>query len=403
MGPRRPAVLQAFALLALGVIVSGVSPSPRGQAGFVRAVPAVAERPAGSRATDGDPVDLATGLYLLENDDLIVHDDPPIRFTRTYRNRDPQSRAFGIGTNHPYDLFLIGDNATFAWAALITAEGSRIHYVRVSLGSSIPDAVYEHTATPTIFYKSRLKWTGRGWQIDLQDGSQYSFTACGGPNTRCAMIDYRDSRGRALTMTRDAAGNLTSITTPNNRGIQLAYDAGNRIIRARGQAGSLIRVITYEYDDRGRLIKARAGNVTKEYTYDDAHQLLTIKEPGVLITNAYDEGGRVIKQSIDDGRTFKFAYTLSNQGRITQTDVSEPDGSLRRVVFNAQGYTLSDTYAVGTPAQVSIIYRREAGSHRVQTVTVACASKKGPLKLAARPGPQEPEEQAIARLRQKCR
>ena len=398
MRPPRTTPLHVLVLLALATVVSGVSPSLQGQAGSSLPASTLAERPAGSHAI----VDLATGLYLREDTDLIVEDDPPIRFTRTYRNGNPEPRAFGIGTNHPYDVSLVGDATAFAWAALIAADGGGIHYVRISPGSSIADAVYEHTATPTIFYKSRLRRTGQGWQIDLQDGSRYAFSACGA-NTRCAMIGYHDSQGRALKMVRDAAGNLTSITTPSGRGIDLTYDAGNRITHARAQVGRVTPAITYQYDARGRLIKVRTGNVTKEYTYDDAHQMLTIKEPRIVITNTYDSGGRVIKQSIDDGRTFKFAYTLDSQGRITQTAVTQPDGGLRRVVFNAQGYSLSDTYGVGTSAQVSIIYQREAGSHRIQAVTVACSSNSGPLKMTAQIGPRETEGQAIARLRQRCK
>ncbi len=402
MRPRRTVPRQAFVLFALGIVALGMSVSAQGRGGFSLPAPALAERPAGSHAIDGDPVDLATGLYLREDNDLIVPDTPPIRFTRTYRNGNPESRAFGIGTNHPYDVSLVGDATAYAWAALIAADGGRILFVRISSGSSIADAVYEHTATPTIFYKSRLRWTGQGWEIDLRDGSRYAFTACG-PNTRCAMIGYRDSQGRALKIVRDAAGNLTRITTPSGRGIDLTYDAGNRITRARGEVGRVVLEIAYHYDDRGRLIKVSTGKVTKEYTYDDAHQMVTIKEPGIVITNTYDTGGRVIKQSIDDGRTFKFAYILNSQGRITQTDVTEPDGSLRRVVFNAQGYTLSDTYAVGTPAQVSIIYQREAGSSRTQAVTVACSSNSGPLKMTEQVGPREIEDRVITRLRQRCK
>ncbi len=235
------------------------------------------ERPAGNRAIGGDPIDLSTGLYGREDDDLLVDDTPPIRFTRTYRNRDSRSRAFGIGTNHPYDIFLVGDNTAFTWADLIMADGGRIHYVRISPGSSHVDAVY---------------------------------------------------------------------------------------------------------------------------TYDDAHQMLTIKEPGIFITNDYDSGGRVIGQRLSDGRTYKFAYIL-RQGRIVQTDVTEPDGSMRRVIFNADGYSVSDTYTPRTD-QRSITYSREAGSNKVLTVTVACSPERGPVKNTAPVGPGETVEQVESRLLQKC-
>ena len=51
-------------------------------------------------ATDGDPIDLATGLYIRRTVDLVLMDGTPLILTRTYRNRDSQSRPFGIGTNH---------------------------------------------------------------------------------------------------------------------------------------------------------------------------------------------------------------------------------------------------------------------------------------------------------------
>jgi YD repeat-containing protein len=241
------------------------------------------------------------------------------------------------------------------------------------------------------------------------------------------MIGYRDAQNRELRMRRDAAGNLISITTSRRRGIKLTYDVANRITRARKHFGRVTHVVTYTYDSTGRLIKVRTIYVdilgvivqmiarifglsvpdeiarrdeTKEYTYDDAHQMLTIKEPGIFITNDYDSGGRVIGQRLSDGRTYKFAYILS-QGRIVQTDVTEPDGSMRRVIFNADGYSVSDTYTPRT-AQRSITYSREAGNNRVLTVTLACSPEHGPVKNTAPVGPGETVEQVESRLLQKC-
>lgn len=41
--------------------------------------------------------------------DLALPDVVPIALTRTYRQADSRSRAFGIGASHPYDMFLGGD------------------------------------------------------------------------------------------------------------------------------------------------------------------------------------------------------------------------------------------------------------------------------------------------------
>src|SRR5207253_9440233 len=67
----------------------------------------------------GDPVDLYTGLLVTQKTDLFLPDVIPIQFTRTYRPRDTFSRAFGLGTNHSYDLFLVGDTFPYTFQDLI--------------------------------------------------------------------------------------------------------------------------------------------------------------------------------------------------------------------------------------------------------------------------------------------
>jgi hypothetical protein len=56
--------------------------------------------------TDGDPVDLTTGLFTLDSTDLYLPDVIPVAVTRTYRQRDTIVRPFGVGTTHPYAMFL---------------------------------------------------------------------------------------------------------------------------------------------------------------------------------------------------------------------------------------------------------------------------------------------------------
>lgn len=80
--------------------------------------------------------------------------------------------------------------------------------------------------------------------------------------------------------------------------------------------------------------------------------MLTIKDARgiVFLTNAYDANGRVSRQTQVDGTTYQFAYTVDGTGKVTQTDVTDPRGVVRRVTFTAAGYTLTDTRAVGVPS-----------------------------------------------------
>lgn len=395
-------ILLAAALA--GAVWAGDMPLDRG---LGRAAPTAAPvaRPAGADAIDGDPVDLATGVFIREDDDLGVPGSPSIRLRRTYRSSDPRPRAFGIGMSHPFDHALLGDGATYAWAALILADGGRIDYVRTSPGTGQTGAVLEHTSSPTEFYKSRLAWNGKGWQVTLQDGQRYAFSACDA-KSRCVLIEYRDRDGRALTMTRDAGGDLTGIVAQGGGGIRLASDAAHRITRASMDAGGARRTATYQYDDRGRLLKVQkfvgdALETTKDYTYDGAHRMLTVNEPKFRLTNTYDQGGRVISQDTSDGRPFRFRYILNEKGQITQADVTHPDGSLRRVVFNAQGYATTDTYDAGTPKARVATYERDPGSNRVRTVTVSCAGGK-PQKMTAPVRAGETLDDVRSRLFARC-
>ncbi|MGH8546891.1 MAG: DUF6531 domain-containing protein, partial [Gammaproteobacteria bacterium] len=128
-----------------------------------------------SKCEKGDPVNLATGLFILRKTDLYVPDDiMPISFTRTYRPRDTMSRAFGIGTSHSYDMFVAGDLNPSTFVDLILPDGERVHYDRTSPGTGLPGAVFENTTSPTRFYKSVLSYNS-GFKLALKDGTEYSF------------------------------------------------------------------------------------------------------------------------------------------------------------------------------------------------------------------------------------
>src|SRR5512134_2321543 len=66
-------------------------------------------------------VDLPTGLYTRENEDLVVNGTPALILRRTYLSGYRISKQFGIGATHPGEEYLIGDPERFQWAALIPA------------------------------------------------------------------------------------------------------------------------------------------------------------------------------------------------------------------------------------------------------------------------------------------
>jgi RHS repeat-associated protein len=314
----------------------------------------------------GDPVDLGTGLFVYEKTDLVEPGPLPIALTRTYRQSDSNSYSFGIGSTMPYDLRLWSVN-NYQDADLVLPDGGRIHYVRISPGTGFSDAVYEAQTTPSLFYKSHIAWNGSGWNLTTTDGTVFVF------GDLAPLQSIRDRFGNAITLTRanGQSGNVTQITSSSGRWIKLTYDGSNRITQAQDNAG---RTVSYVYDGSGRLQTATdaKGGITT-YTYNASNQMTQIKDPRNItyLTIAYDANGRVQTQTQADSTTFQFSYQTDGNGNVQQTDVTSPSGSVRRLVFNGDGYPTSEIEALGSSVQQSRSYERQAGSNLVTAVVDA--------------------------------
>jgi RHS repeat-associated protein len=326
---------------------------------------------------DGDPVDLATGLFVYEKTDLVVDDVIPIVVSRHYRQGDANYRSFGRNTNLSYQMYLVGDSSTFTYADLMLADGAKVRFTRISAGTGYTDAVMEHTATPTRFHKARLTWNpAHGWEIAFRDGTVYEFVA-GNPGSMLTAI--RDRAGNRLTISRYGSHYLriSRITSPNGRWVEFTWDTPGvgLITQVRDNTG---RTVSYGYDGTARLTSvtdAKAGGTS--YTYNANDQMLTITDPRSItfLTNTYASTGgtsaRLISQTQADSTTYQFAYTVDGNGKVTQTDVTDPRGTVRRVTFDANGYPLTDTRAYGQPEAQTITYVRQATTSLVTSMTDA--------------------------------
>jgi RHS repeat-associated protein len=340
----------------------------------------------GNNDDGGDPIDMGTGLFVYSKTDLVLPDLIPIVLSRTYRQNDPVSRSFGVGTGMPYDMFMVGDNNTFpegyTFQDLILPNGGRIHFQRTSACTGangycdFTNAVYEHTSSATDFYGAILKFQncspGGIWTLTKKDGTVYCFPDSDASNNgrSAAPTGMKDRFGNSLIFTRDGNHNLTQIATPNGRWIQFTYDAGNRITQAQDNIG---RTVTYSYDAGGRLIRVvDANGGVWNYTYDAFNQMTSVQDPrGIFyLANQYDQNGRVIRQTQADNTSFAFNYTTDQvTGKVTQTDMTDPRGIVTRMAFTANGYTSSKIAALGRPEQRSITYNRDPNTNLLNSVT----------------------------------
>jgi len=332
-----------------------------------------------------EPVDTSTGLFTYPHTDLTVADTLPLTLTRTYLSEDTRSRAFGIGTNHVYDIFMVGDIFPYTYQDLILSDGERIHFNRTSTGTGYTDAVYQHNGSPLDrFQGATISWVNGTWPwlLKLKDGSKMWFPEAMGNTTpaQAAMTQTMDRFGNTLTLTRASNGNLQQVTSPNGRWISFTYDSSNRITQASDNMG---RTVNYTYDSSGNLWTVTDANGGVEtYTYDSSHQMLTITRPNgnVLLSNSYDANGRISQQTLGYGSpvagTYQFAYTLSGS-QVTQTDVTDPRGNIEHLAFNGAGYVTTNTYGLGLSEQQSYSLQRDTTTNQVTSVTDALGRVTG--------------------------
>ena len=337
---------------------------------FAALLPAVAAATAPTPdgdAWDGESVDLSTGLFVLHTPDLVANDGLPVTFTRTFQAANANAGVFGQGGAHSYHI-RFSAAPPYQEGELRLPDGNAVHYVRVSPGTDLLSTVFEAAAGPRAFLGSTATWSG-GWLVTTADGTAYHFDEFG------RFDRLTDAWGRvsepiySFNPIGQGSPVLTRITTSSVRWIGLAYDASNRIVEARDTGGS--RVVSYGYDAAGRLatVTDPEGGLTR-FTYDSGGRMVTVQDPSgvVRLTNQYDAGGRVVRQTLANQSAWTFAYTVGASNRVIRTDVTDPRGAVRRVTFDANGYRTSDSRALGTVSEQTVTYDRDLAGRVLATV-----------------------------------
>ena len=355
MMPLRPALV----LLTVSVL-STLSLPPATESLATSASPAneIQPRPTLPVATDGDPVNLSTGLYIQDDRDFFLPDVIPISFTRTYRPGDLVHHPFGIGAMHSYELYL-HPNSLCSEISVIMPDASRVRYLRTA-GTNCQDSALVHASTPTPYSGSSLKWenTEQKWVLRRKDGSIYRFM---GPFLR--LVEFQDGSGNTLTIARNKSGTVTSMTSPC--GLWLKFTNNGSLIE--GIEDSFGRITRYQYDFHGRLVQVRHPNgALSNYTYDGSHQMVTIgDEYGVSFSHQYDDRGRVTAQVYPDATSYQFRYVTDDKGKIRITIAKNRRGHVRILTFNDAGYTARDTRALGRPEENTTVYEWQEGTNQL--------------------------------------
>jgi YD repeat-containing protein len=286
-------------------------------------------------------VDLHNGRFILRQTDLFVPDVMPLSLTRTYIAWDYHSRAFGVGTNHPYDICPTGARYPYTYQDLNLEDGYQVHMPRISKGTGYENAVFRHSDTASEFFGAQDAWNGNGWTFTFRDGRKMYFPeAYMAKNlAQGAATEMLDAQGKRIELKRDQLRNLQELISSGGKKINFRYDNNDRIVEALDEVGNVRR---YTYDQTGHVVTVSdASRVLYRLEYAplmrdagyDPWMLTHILEGNfnVLLENKY-LWGRVIEQKLSDGEVFRFDYQLNGR-EVLQTAVTLPSGETRVFVF----------------------------------------------------------------------
>ena len=283
------------------------------------------------RRFDELEVNLRSGLLVTRHTDFFRPDSLPLVLTRAYHAWDRESRAFGIGENHPYDILPVGSRNPFTYVDLIMTDGLVIHYERISKGTDYADAVYEHRGT-TAFLGSRFMWNGNGWDLRFRDGSLFVFPEnySGVRPNQGAPIGMLDEAGHRVLFERDQDRRLKRLTSPSGHFLAFDYDESYRIRRVTDDEGHTVR---YGYDAGGRLALVNDGARRLQYTYDGTLLTSITTEDNRSVVAVKYQAGTLVELNLAGKRTFRFSpmFDPTRNQTPNRVDVIDERGDVRSI------------------------------------------------------------------------
>ena len=242
-------------------------------------------------------------------------------------------------------------------------------------GAGTPVAAYSYDTNSNVTGTRNANPVSRTLQYDalnrlVTETDELGYNHNAQYNSRDALTQWQDGNNATTTYTRngldqitsrvspdtgttnysyDDAGNLTGLTLADSTPISRSYDALNRLTQIALPDSSS----TYRYDEGsqgiGHLTSAIAGNVTQEWQYNEAGQLLsqsqlqTVLQPKLaanqlftdLISYTYDNQGQLSELHYPQGLVVH--YNHNSAGQIDS--ISSELNSEQLTLVNSASYT----------------------------------------------------------------
>lgn len=328
--------------------------------------PNLAGEKARTSASDGEPVDLASGTFTIAVTDLEVPTATiPIQMVRRYRSGRPYFGPFGYGWDHSYNIYLraLKDGAMAMWTGELWESRFRTAGGGYKPQRGLPASLRRLAGFADVFEVRHPK--GITWRFERPPGWTHA--------EHIPLTTIADRHGNIVKLTYDAASRLAGVSDEAGRGLRFTYGHCGLLERVTDHTGT--RTVQYihasEVEHLIRVIlpptAGHAKGIRTHYEYDATnphpamrHNILRISdtENRTYVENEYagPEAGwafnGVVRQVTGDFE-FRFEYepiqfvpandAFKDIGAC-RTIVRPPDRSMHVHTFNYRGELLDHRF-----------------------------------------------------------
>ncbi|CAN5129292.1 hypothetical protein BH10PSE6_BH10PSE6_20880 [soil metagenome] len=331
--------------------------------------------------TSLDPIDMFSGAYLYDHDDLSIGSTSfpfGLTFTRSYNSNNLYDKGpLGAGWSHNFAMnatqnsdglkgmaqdspidgaaaiaaaYVIQDlmsDATKPLDKVIIASLAQKwlmdrlinNTVNVAMGTQSEQFVLlaDGSFNPRLGSSNRLALEGGAYALTVKDGTTLNFDANGNIAT------WQNTSGATVSFAYDASTppRLTSVSNGLGRSLGLDYNGSGQLASVTDNA-SPPRSVTYSYDGNGNLASATDPlDQTTTYSYVSIgegqppsllSQLIYPANPtSPAATNIYDSLGRVATQINANGAVWNYYFAGY------RSEEEDPYGTQNVLYYNARG------------------------------------------------------------------
>ena len=236
-----------------------------------------------------DPVNVNTGNFVYEKEDLVIRGITKLSFHMTYYSmKENAGGSIGAGWYHNYEIHVEEKGGGILWLHL--GDGQVVPCMR-SLGD-----VYALAGMAGL-----LKKEDDGYRYVSGTGMEYRFDQGG------RIAERTDREGNTDTFLYHKNGQLNEVRGANGGTLYYEYNKEGNLCRVSDHTGREVR-LCYRYRILCQFINSSGQNYT--YRYNENLRLESVTTPrGIVgVKNVYDSANRVVEQTTPDGGVVELRY-----------------------------------------------------------------------------------------------